>query len=398
MKKIKLSLMLFAFILLNSCSDFVNNIDKPVQVVDDKDLNSSDITFLVKGIQFRFAETATNILMCAEGLSDTFIFDTDVPNATFPQYQEIDNAQILTDNNSVRQIFNDLGELRFYADDIVKKAEQYSSSLTDAVKKNALFNGYFYGGIARYYYATYFGRNLTQGGATIDKSAFIPSAQMYGFALEKLKAALNWAPDEATKRIVNTHIARIYLFIGDYSNAAQYASNGMMEGDNNFDALYSLEFPNQFYIFAGRYRAQFVMDFRFKNYIDANPQEASRVVIEPVEGNSGKIYYMQAKMIIDDDPVVTATWQENTLMLAELALRGQATGDALALVNQVRASHNIDPLTAADLDVIYTERDKELNCMGLRLADERRFNKFHLPGRWEYFPLTIDEINTNPNL
>ncbi len=397
MKKIILLLGLFAFIILSSCTDFVNNIDKPVQVVDDKNLNASDMTFLAKGIQFRFSETATELLMCAEGLSDEFIFDTDVPNATFPQYQEIDNAQILTDNNSVRSIFNNLGELRFYADDIVNKVGQYTT-LSDAVKKNALFTGYFYGGIARYYYATYFGRNLTQGGATIDKSPFIPSAQMYALALEKFKAALDWAPNDATKRIVNTHIARTYLFMGDFPNAAQYAVNGMSQGDANFDALYSLEFANLFYIFAGRYRAQFVMDFRFKDYIDANPQEASRVIIEPVEGNSGKIFYMQAKMLIDNDPVVVATWQENTLMLAELALRGQATGDALALVNQVRASHNIDPLGAVDLDVIYVERDKELNCMGLRLPDQRRYNRFHLPGRWEYFPLTIDEINTNPNL
>jgi tetratricopeptide (TPR) repeat protein len=397
MKKIKLITGLFVLVLLGACTDYVNNIEQPLQVVDDKNINASDVTFLTKGIQFRFAETATNILMCAEGLSDEFIFDNDVPNATFPQYQEIDDGQMLTDNNSIRQFFNDLGELRFYADDIVNKVSGYTT-LTESVKKNALYIGYFYGGLARYYYATYFGRSANEGGATINKSAFIPSAQMYTLALEKLKLALDWAPDEVTKRIVNTHIARIYLFIGDYVNAANYALQGMAEGDASFDALYSLEYANQFYIYAGRYRAQFVMDFRFKDYVDANPQEASRVVIEPVEGNSGAIFYMQAKMLKEDDPVVAATWQENSLMLAELSLRGQATGDALALVNQVRASHNIDPLTSTDLNTIYDERDKELNCMGLRLPDERRFNKWHLPGKWQYFPLTIDELNTNPNL
>ena len=93
------------------------------------------------------------------------------------------------------------------------------------------------------------------------------------------------------------------------------------------------------------------------------------------------------------------TWQENNLMLAELALRGQATGDALALVNEVRASHSIANLASVDLDVIYVERDKELFCTGSRLPDERRFNKWHLgSGTWQYFPITIDEINSNHNL
>jgi len=93
------------------------------------------------------------------------------------------------------------------------------------------------------------------------------------------------------------------------------------------------------------------------------------------------------------------TWQEVNLMRAELKLRGAGSGDALALVNEVRASHNLAALTTVDLDVIYTERDKELFCTGVRLPDERRFSgKWHLgAGKWMYFPITQGERNNNPN-
>ena len=86
-------------------------------------------------------------------------------------------------------------------------------------------------------------------------------------------------------------------------------------------------------------------------------------------------------------------------MRAELILRGNGSGDALGLVNEVRASHGIVPLTSVDLDVIYTERDKELFVTGNHLVDERRFNKWHLPaGTWEYLPVTERERNGNPNI
>ena len=394
-----LTFVLLTVFTFNSCDNYVSDIEQPVQVANDNVITATDIPFLTKGIQFRFAQCTTTLLMCAEGLSDTFIFDRDVPNATYPQFSEIDLGSILRNNNSVRGFYNNLNEFRFYADDMVNKVNNFAVS--DAVKKSALYTGYLYGGIARYDLATYFA--LSQGGVgggTIDVGPYIPADQMYAQAIEKFNLAVQWAPDEASKRIINTYLARIYLFQGNFAAAATAAMGGMQEGDASFDALYDLVNANQFYVQAGRYRAQWVFDFRFKDYIDADPTEAGRILLEPITGNSGKIFYRQAKMTSEDAPLVCATWQENTLMLAELALRGQATGDPLTLVNQVRNSHSVTQLTAAPtLDDIYTERDKELNLMGLRLPDERRFNKFHLAAdKWEFFPITVDELNYNPNL
>ena len=316
----------------------------------------------------------------------------------FPSFYEIDGGKIQLTNNSVDAAYNSVGQFRYYADDLIRRVNSISISKAD-VKNNALFIGYFYGGYARYLYASYFGLNPTQGGSPIDNSPFINSNDMYDLAIEKFKESLNYSNDDLMIRTVNSVIARSYLYKGDYTNAASYASNGLVNGNAPFQALHNSSQDNYWWEQAGALRPQFVADFRFKEYIDADPHEANRVLIDSVLGHNDKMYYYQIVYPEDISPQKIITWQENNLMRAELILRGNGSGDALGLVNEVRASHGIVPLTSVDLDVIYTERDKELFVTGNHLVDERRFNKWHLPaGTWEYLPVTERERNGNPNI
>jgi hypothetical protein len=98
------------------------------------------------------------------------------------------------------------------------------------------------------------------------------------------------------------------------------------------------------------------------------------------------------------------TWQENELMLAECELRlADNAASALARINTVRTSYTglraLPAGTTATLDLIYTERDKELFLTGMRIIDQRRFNRWHLRSdTWRYMPIVQPEINNNPNL
>ncbi len=401
MKKIKY-LMTFVFLsllLVGGCKDYVTNIDPLIDAVEDSRLNQpSQVDFLITGVKAQFSFTIDNLLVIADGLSDQFIFSFDVPNATYPTFEDIDKGDIQLDNNSVDGPFNNLGELRFFADNLVERVNKIAG-LDAAKKEEALYTGYLYGGLARYYYATYFGLDKTQGGGVIDAGPFIPSSQMYDLAAEKLTEALKHTSDAYQKRIVNSLLARLYLYKGDYAKANTYAEKGMVNGDNPFQALYTIQSDNYYWEQAGEPRSQFVCDFRFHDYVTQDPAEASRIPLSPITGNSGKVYYFQEKYPTADSPINHMTWQENNLMLAELSLRGANSKDALALVNEVRQSHGLSDLSSIDLDGIYVERDKELFCTGNRLPDERRFNKFHLPaGSWQYFPITQNERNANPNL
>ncbi|UCH10602.1 MAG: hypothetical protein JSU61_01525 [Fidelibacterota bacterium] len=398
---LSLFISVVGLLFFGACEDFIQDVDPIIDEVENDLLDDAgQFAFLANGVRIRFATAHDLLGVQSDGLSDAFEFDQSVPNATYPSYDDIDDGTIETDNNSVDGAYNNLGELRFFADNLVERADAVEADAAD--KDEAYFVGYLYGGIARYFYASYFGLEVGGGGGgVIDNGPFIAAADMYDDAVDKLEAALAYATDEEA-RIINSLIARIYLFKGEYSNAAGFAVDGMIEGDDPFESQHSPESANQYWQQAGIARTQFVVANRFRDYIDADPLEAARIPIDTIRSEQipDSLRDYQVKYTTNASPIPVITWQENELMLAELALRGQtAAGDALTLVNNVRASHGLADLTAVDLDVIYEERDKELFVQGNRLIDQRRFNDWHLPaGRWKYLPITNDERNNNPNI
>jgi len=399
MKKIIfLFLLTFALFAIQSCEDYVQSIDPLINQVEDERLNDpSQLDFLIKGVLTDFADTQDNLYVLADGLSDELFFDFNVPNATFGTFQEIDEGNIRLDNNSVDGVFNNLGETRFLADDLLRRLGVMSGVPADK-EKEAKFVANFIGGVTRYWYAAYFGLNPTEGGGVIDAGPFIPSEQMYDLAIDKLQAALSNAPTAYDARVVNSTIARIYLIRGNYSAAESFAQNGMVDGDAPYQGLHSIVANNYWWVQAGIGRTQWVVDYRFKDYIDADPAEANRIQIGPIVGNDGTTIYYRQERYGQDSPLTFISWQENELMLAEIEVR-LSKGDPLSRVNAVRASHGLSPLASVDLDVIYTERDKELFTLGMRLLDQRRFGRFHLPpGSWQYLPITERERLANDNL
>jgi len=396
-----LGLLLSVLILMAACEKFSTSIDPLIDRVEDYRLTSENqIDFVINGVHTRFASTLDQLSVIVGLLSDEFFFDSRVPNATFPSFADIDVGDIMYDNNSVDGSFRSLGELRFFADDLIRRVGEITFE-DEALKNKALFWGNFYGGVARYMYAAFFGLNPSEGGGVINNGPFIPSADMYAQAITKLDSALLYAADEYQKRLTNTMIARIYILQNKYADAYAAAKKGLVEGDDSYQALYTQEADNYFWQQAGRGRTQAVLSDRFNAYIQADPNEANRVKIEDVIGTDGTVFKRQAKFPEADSPIDFLTWQENALILAECALNGQA-GDAVALVNSVRASHGLDALAAVDMNVLIQERDKELMCTGLRLPDQRRWNAtyqtWHLgAGKWMYLPITQDERNINSN-
>jgi len=396
------SLLLALLTLMAACEKFSTSIDPLIDRVEDYRLTSeSQVDFVINGVHTRWASTLDILSVCVGLLSDEFYFDSRVPNATYPSFADIDVGDITLDNNSVDAAFNPLGELRFFADDLIRRVGEINFE-DQALKKKALFWGNFYGGVARYMYAAFFGLNPAEGGGVIDNGPFIPSADMYAQAAAKLDTALTYTEDAYLTKLANTMLARIYILQNKYADAYTAASKGLVEGDEPYQALYTQVADNYFWQQAGNGRTQCVLDERFKGYVDADANEAGRVKIEQFLGTDGTPFYRQAKFPEADSPIDFLTWQENNLILAECALNGQA-GDAKALINAVRASHGIDPLADVTMNDLIQERDKELMCTGLRLPDQRRwdatYQTWHLgAGKWKYLPITERERNINPNI
>jgi len=401
MKKqsIILVLLLSFLLFITACDEYATSVDPLIDQVEDERLTSEDqVNFVINGVHTEFTDVVEQIQLLSGLLADELIFDQRVPNATFPTFDNIDDGEILYTDNSIDGCFNALGQVRFFADNLVERVGSIDFS-DNALMNKAYFYGYFYGGIARSFYAGYFAVDKTTPGGVIDAGPFIPQADMYDQAIAKLNLALDYADDYQTK-LVNTLLARIYLNQNDYTNAAAYAADGLVEGDEPYQAKYTVEDPNWWWTQGGRGRSQVVLDFRFKDYVDADAEEEARVLLDPITGSDETIFYRQGKYLYETSPINFITWQENNLILAECALNGATTAEsALSYVNAVRASHGISDLDDVDMDALMEERDKELMCTGSRLPDQHRWDIFHLEtGKWEYFPIPESERNANPNI
>jgi hypothetical protein len=408
---------LLILLLFPACKDYVLDIEDPNYVVEDDRLNSElQVPFLINGVKAQFSLALDQILVCAEGLSDALVYARQLRAATFESFDRIDAGDLGApyDNSSVDQAYNPLGESRFLADNLLHRIGKINIKNQD-LKNEALFTAYLFGGVARYLYATYFGLNENEGGGVIDAGPFIPSTAMYDSAIVKLERALlftdfNYEEDKVVhgaghaQRVVHSLIARCYLYQGNYGAAAAHLEQGMQPGDAPFQSLHFVgDGPdNYFWQQAGANRTQFIVAQRYENYIHKDSLESNRIKIARVPDYISfyDTLYYQILYPEQDSPITHSSWQENHLMLAEVILRGAGSGDALALINEVRASHGLNALTSVDLDtVLYQERDKELFLTGARLPDQRRFNRWHLPaGSWRYLAIPRRERDANSNL
>lgn len=406
MRKNKIFLLIipFLFLFISACEDYITNIEPVIDRAQDELLTSeSQVTFLANGVKQRFSTTASQIACLMDLQSDQMIYTGKIATASFPTFEEIDKGEILIDNATVAGIYQAVGQMRKYADDFVRRLGAISFTNT-AVKDDGLFVGNLYGGLARYYLAVAFAVNQNEPGATIDAGQFIPQTTLLNDAINMMKEALKYNPLPATtaalqKRQVNSLIAKAYLALKDYANAATYAAQGMTKGDATFTAAHNDVSNIYYWGFAGAGRVQIAVNSRMNGYITAEAKEANRVKLGTVLGTDGITYYWQLKYPEKGNAFPVMSWQENHLMLAECALRGSGSANALALVNEVRANYQIPALATVDIAGVLVERDKELFVTGTRLMDQHRTGTWHLTGNvWRYMPIPRGERNANPNL
>ena len=424
-----MGVMLTGVVGLHSCAEYAKSVASPIDLITDTQLNDeSQVPFMVNGVQRQFSWRYAQMTSLAGGLSDEFFFDTRVPNATFIAFSEIDLGVIGFDNNSVNNQWFDIGTMRFNADALAARVPKIKFT-SDATRATALYNANLYGGIARFWYAAYYGFRPNDGGGVIDGGPFIPSNAMYDSALAKLNIALQNAATDLQRRTVNTVIAKVNLAAERYPAARAAALLGMRRGDASLDAQYDeATIRNQWFFDGGRNRCQLIPSPRFAQYIAADSLEgrifparivsgalsytgldvdfttslaSRRLLLHGPVTNGGLTFWVQGRFPNQGSAMPFVTWQENELILAETAARSGNLDAALTNVNNVRTFHNLAARTVTNTDSIYIERDKQLFATGMRLIDQRRFNRWHIAApanAWRFLPIGQPERNTNTNL
>jgi hypothetical protein len=394
-----------------SCQWYVQGTPSPVDLIGNQDLaDEAQLPLVYTGVGGSFASSIHLLTAHASILSDEFQSANGIS-------QDRTQSDIfnLDDGFPIRTLTNEswgrIAATRFHANNALALERQIAFT-QESNRKKLLFTANFFLGTAEHYLAAFFALSARRGGGVIDGSPFIPSKDLHDSALVKYARALESAQTPFERRLTRSFMARIHLLEGRFSEALQEANQGLQEGDTAFVATYSRSSYNRWTDFAGINLNHTVIPHpRFRAYIVAEAGEAGRIPLKvgkrPAAGRA-EPYYIQAKYD-DDSPIELMTWQENALMLAELRLRlfGDEAG-ALAEINRVRAAApaapNAPPLAprlAANLDSVYIERDKQLFATGLRLLDQRRFNRWHFANAaaaWHFLPIAQNEFISNPNL
>jgi hypothetical protein len=94
------------------------------------------------------------------------------------------------------------------------------------------------------------------------------------------------------------------------------------------------------------------------------------------------------------------------LMKAEALFRSGQTGEAQALVNELRVNRGASPLSSLDDAALLDERGRELYWEGIRRTDQIRFGTFD--NTWHdktvtdpyrvLYPIPQQALDSNPNL
>ena len=441
----KTLILLQVLILSTGCESFVENTSPTITSVTDEDINDpSNIPFLINGVLNQYSHAHGYIGLWVDGLSDELVFDGKVQGATSNRGEKIDNGIFEPTMGTTVNPYEAISGAWRLAHILKEKLDDMDMDGEEDIEMEGYYTAYLYQGLPCFLLGSYYGRGPNypdDGGATLDGSPFISSADLYDMAVDYFNSALNYA-DDYQARVVHSLIARVLLYGGNFADAAVHTSQGLQNGDPPFEALCGEEigWVNMYWSNAGNSRTSWTLGSRFKlllgeDFEDDNgngvwdstetfldcalpgadagagdgvysgptePEESVRLEMAVASMSPGTDYvrYYQIKYPDSDSPISIIDWQENHLMLAELALRGETTGEsALGAVNGVRASHGLNPLDNVDFSVLLHERDKELFCRGQRLIDQRRFPD-DLPwhtGEWHYMVIPYEEEYANPN-
>ena len=187
-----------------------------------------------------------------------------------------------------------MNHARFLADDIVSRVERIGTFTDNSIKERALWWGYTFGGVYRAMMASMYGLTkdgTTPGGVitTIEQVAagefgsFQSDQAIFQLAIDRFTEALKYSPGDDAHgvppgmhdKVVHSFMARVYLWMGDYTNAKAHAELGLPMGEQ-FEVLKSTSFESKYWDDSGRgpsHRHIASADWRFFDYVMADRSE-----------------------------------------------------------------------------------------------------------------------------
>ena len=345
-------------------------------------------------------------------------------------------------NEFVNQHFPYVGEARWWADEVIRRGEEFRAEGT-LPSETDLARAYLYGAIIYITIADMFDDFVIDSDKTTPGFPVGPEKMsgLYDTAIEYLNTANSLDPDNFN---IVSILARAHQSKGiweknnpvDSANPmvasteaarfAQEAINLSAGGENNFilvmtsSTVENNDFPeylagqvndrNEMRI-SDEYIFPDAEDKRVANIDDGDPATSIRLN-DPIDGIPSPALYSIVLDFANQGryaDITASSTREMFLILAEDALANGDTEGFASYINQLRSLDGLTPYSGQleAIELLKHSRRVNLFLQGRRLADHYRFDDPSV--QWQadseamtspglFFPITIDEIQANPNI
>lgn len=224
--------MLTMCLIVGSCQEVLE--PEPIDLLtNDTVLNEAkDVPNVEIGLYSAFRSIIPSMVIAGDATADMLSH-----NGTFTQYRELGNKQITSANASVTALWGSIYNTIYIANFILERLPGLPG-VTASIRNRVLATAHFLRGYA------YFVALSTYGGVplvtvtSVDANRNIPRAtetQIRDFILEDFQSAMGNLPDNpnpafAGEYAVRAALAKYYLYLGDWANAEQYASQVINSG------------------------------------------------------------------------------------------------------------------------------------------------------------------------
>ncbi|MBK7870352.1 MAG: RagB/SusD family nutrient uptake outer membrane protein [Saprospiraceae bacterium] len=368
---------------------------------------------------------------------------------TWDFYREMDTYRVSPDNNENRDLFTAMYQVINQANNIIAATPDVADA-TDAVKNQSLGEAYFARGLAFFDAAMYWGGlpgvygslgislplEPAREAVTLPRASIQETWDQIEADLQQAVSLLpeTGAPARITKAAARGMLARMYLYLKEYGQASDFATQVI--NDSKFKLL-----DDYTVVFTGKLSTESIFEMQFDNadqsairtwYIPTSsggrgdlaahdefyntiPDDDERKKLYAYDSNAKFYYPTKYSKAGNIDNIHVLRLAEMYLIRAEADyLAGK--GDPLADVNTIRTRANLAPLAAiSSVDDILNERKVEFAFEGQRWYDLVRTGKAlavlaavprtNAPGapatladaNRQVFPIPSVELNANPN-
>ena len=437
MKKIKTIKVVLTFAVmgfLNSCS---LEADNPNNLLEEG-LNVLAFNPMVNGLEGVLTRAYGNILAPYSVGSDEMIWI-----GSRDAWQQLNFGNLDNPNNEFTDAaFFYVGEARYWADDVIKRGEEFSKEATFSdSNKVDLVRAYIYGAIIYNVIADMFDDFVVTSAKTEAGTPVGPNnmSNLYDTAVEYLNKGLSLNAGytgELKALLARTHFSKqIWGKINPVntstplvnSSAAVAAANealSLLTTDFSFNLITSPTAPETVggLDIAGEVNSRLEMrisdeyvissDEKRPDAIDDGIAETTVSLLDPIDNIADPalfklVYGFTKPELYPSLPIVTA--REMYLILAEDALASGNTEGFKTQINVLRALDGLTPFSGQidAVDLLLHSRRVNLFLQGRRIVDHYRFNTPSpywsssavasiKPGT--LLPITISEIKANPNI